>query len=132
VLTHLVFAAVVCLGGGALLGSDQVLYFFGVAATLVYAVVYITAAIGVLHFYRTARRDSFNWILHVAFPILSIAVLVWVAWKSLIPLPEGPTRYAPLAALLLMLSGTVILAAVSLRSRDGAWKQRVRAAYTDE
>jgi amino acid transporter len=132
VLTHLVFAAVVCLGGGALLGSDQVLYFFGVAATLIYAVVYITAAIGVLRFYRTARRDSFNWLLHVAFPILSIAVLVWVAWKSLIPLPEGPTRYAPLAAQLLIVSGTVIVVAVSLRSRDGAWKQRVRAAYTDE
>lgn len=131
VLTQTGIAALVAFGAGTWIGPGQVLYFFGVAATVVYVLVYVAANIGVVHIYHTSFRRERNWLLHAVFPAASSAVLVWVAWKSLYPLPAGPDRYAPLASAILLAAGIAITVALHLRPDAAAWKERVRQVFQD-
>jgi amino acid transporter len=85
----------VSLGLGFWVGPDQEFYLMGVAITLGLVFIYGAGNLGVYLYYRTERRDEFNTLLHLIFPLLSTLALLWVGYKSVVPLPPAPVRYAP-------------------------------------
>ena len=58
------------------------------------ALIYSAGNLGVFLFYRR-RRAEFRPILHAFFPLISTVAVLWVAWKSIVPLPPPPLAYAP-------------------------------------
>ena len=47
--------------------------------------------------------------LHFVFPVLSTLSLFWVAYHSVVPLPDAPLRYAPILVGGWMVAGVVLL-----------------------
>jgi len=74
--------------------------------------IYFAGNIGVYFFYRRQRPTEFRFLLHFLLPLLSSISLVWVAYKSAVPLPEPPVRYAPILAALWLLIGIVLVLTV--------------------
>jgi amino acid transporter len=100
------------LGIGFWIGPDQEYYVLGVAMTLGLMFIYFAGNIGVYFFYRRQRPTEFRFLLHFLLPLLSSISLVWVAYKSAVPLPEPPVRYAPILAALWLLIGIVLVLTV--------------------
>jgi hypothetical protein len=44
--------------------------------------------------------------------VLSTISLIWVAYKSAVPLPEPPVRYAPILAAVWLVAGVVVMLTV--------------------
>ena len=94
---------------GLWIGPDQEYYFLGVTATLVLIFVYSAGNLGVYFLYRRQRPAEFNPVLHFVFPVLSTLSLLWVAYHSVVPLPDKPMRYAPILVGGWMVAGVVLL-----------------------
>ncbi len=94
---------------GFWIGPDQEYYFLGVAMTFVLIFIYSAGNIGVFFLYRRERPAEFSLVLHFLFPLLSTLSLVWVAYKSIVPLPDAPIRYAPFLVGAWLLGGVVVL-----------------------
>jgi len=103
------------------IGADQAFFVMGLAGTLVYAAVYCLGNLGVMRYFWRIRRDRFRPSLHLVLPLVSIAVLIWLACTSLVPLPDPPVRYAPLIAILLLSTGGLALLKLHLDGHD-EWK----------
>jgi amino acid transporter len=88
----------------------------GLLLVLAVSVAYILANIGVIRFYWTERRDEFNWILHLVFPILSTAVLLYAIYKSF-PLTT-PFDLAPIVNGVWLLIGVLILLYLRMRGNE--------------
>ena len=102
-------ALLVGLGGGWLVGPDNIFYLLGTVGTLVYVVVYTLGNIGVVRFFLTVRRQDFNPVIHLIFPVISTIALFVVAYYSLVPLPAPPVSYAPLVTAVVLLLGFAVL-----------------------
>jgi amino acid transporter len=98
--------------------------------TLAYVVVYFLGNVGVIRFFRTTKRDEFNPWLHLLFPVVSSIALVWVAWKSLDPLPAAPVSYAPIVAGLWLIFGLLTLWGLH-RSGRQEWKTLSQQIFDD-
>jgi amino acid transporter len=83
------------LGLGFLIGPDQEFFFMGVVMTLGLALVYAAGNYGVYRFYSRERPAEFRFFLHLICPVVSTCLMLWVAIKSIVPLPPGVLRYAP-------------------------------------
>ena len=108
------------LGLGFWIGPDQEFYLMGVAVTLGLVFVYSAGNLGVYRFYRTEQRSEFNPLLHLVFPLLSNVALIWVGYKSIVPLPPSPVMFAPLLVGIWLLLGIGVLLALT-RSRTAGW-----------
>jgi len=97
---------------GFWIGPDQEYYFLGVTATLVLIFIYSAGNVGVYFLYRRQRREEFNPVLHFVFPVLSTLSLIWVAYHSVVPLPDAPLRYAPILVGGWMVAGVLLLLTV--------------------
>jgi amino acid transporter len=97
------------IGIGFWIGPDQEYYFLGVTMTLVLIFLYSAGNIGVYFLYRRERPAEFSPVLHFLFPLLSTVSMVWVAYHSVVPLPEAPLRYAPILVGGWLLAGLLIL-----------------------
>jgi amino acid transporter len=100
------------LGLGVWIGPDQEFYLMGVAITLGLVFIYGAGNLGVYRYYRTERRAEFNGVLHLIFPLLSTIALLWVGYKSVVPLPPAPVRYAPWLVGAWIAIGLVLLVAL--------------------
>jgi amino acid transporter len=100
------------LGIGFWIGPDQEYYVLGVAMTLGLMFIYFAGNVGVYFFYRRQRPAEFRFLLHFLLPLLSSISLVWVAYKSAVPLPEPPVRYAPILSVVWLLIGIVLVLTV--------------------
>ncbi len=67
----------------------------GIAMTLGLILVYSAGNLGVFLWFRGKAKSEFNPFLHAVFPLISTLALVWVGYKSVVPLPAAPVRYAP-------------------------------------
>jgi amino acid transporter len=128
----MVWSCLVAFGGGVWIGGVDLFYFFGFAATLVYVFVYASACIGVVKLFTSTHRGKFNWLLHAVLPGLAILVLLWVAYKSVDPLPIGPNKYAPVADAVLLVSGVIALACLVRRQGGRAWKTHASQIFIEE
>jgi amino acid transporter len=97
------------LGIGFWIGPDQEYYLMGVAMTLGLMFIYCAGNVGVYFYYRRQRPAEFSFVLHFLLPLLSTISLLWVAYKSAVPLPEPPVRYAPILAAVWLLGGIVLM-----------------------
>jgi amino acid transporter len=97
------------LGIGLWIGPDQEYYVIAVAMTLGLMFIYCAGNIGVFFYYRRERPAEFRFLLHFLLPLLSTISLLWVAYKSAVPLPEPPVRYAPIVAGVWLFCGVVIM-----------------------
>lgn len=109
---------VVGLGLGFWIGPDQEFLFMAVVVTLGMTFVYCAGNLGVFLFYRGERRVEFSLFMHAIFPLVSTIALIWVAFKSIIPLPAAPLLYAPLLVLGWLVLGAVLLAVMRRAGRE--------------
>jgi amino acid transporter len=100
------------LGIGFWIGPDQEYYVMGVAMTLGLMFIYFAGNVGVYFYYRRQRPAEFRFLLHFLLPLLSSISLVWVAYKSAVPLPDPPVRYAPILAAVWLLAGIIVVLTV--------------------
>lgn len=133
--TAIVFQGTVSLALGLFfgfvwLGPTNELFFFGTAITLGLIVIYCMGNFGVFLYYRRERRGEFNVLLHVVIPLLSTVSLAWVAYKSVVPLPAAPVRYAPfLFAGWVLASVLLVLGLRQSRRRD--WMDRAGRIFEE-
>jgi amino acid transporter len=106
------------LGIGFWIGADQEFYFTGVAITLGLIFIYGAGNIGVISYYLREARDSFNIWLNAIFPIACTIALIWVGYKSVVPLPAAPVKYAPFVVAGWLVAGLVLMWALSRRGRE--------------
>ena len=119
---QLVVVLVLGLGVGAWLGPFQAFLLLGLVFSLALVFVYGAGNAGVVRYFTQEARGELNPLLHLVFPLVSTAALVWAAWKSVHPLPPSPTRYAPLVVLVWLALGLVLV----LRRARAAPSERAR------
>lgn len=121
ILTQTVLALIVALVGGSFMQPDQAFFMLATLATIIYVFVYFMGNIGVARFFTTVMRKDLNVIVHIVFPIISTIALFCVLYYSLVPLPEPPVGYAPIAFVVLMVLGLWRLLHLK-RSGSDTWK----------
>jgi amino acid transporter len=116
ILTQMALSLAAGLGVGLWVGAS-VSFFLVDGLVLVLAVlfVYVMANAAVFWYYFRQRRPEFNVVLHVLFPLISTAALIYALIYSFIPFPASPYKYAPLIDGLWLVLGIVVL--VVMRSR---------------
>jgi amino acid transporter len=102
---------------GFSLGPDQSFYVMGTVLTLALALIYSAGNLGVFLLYRRHRAE-FRPLLHAIFPLVSSGAVLWVAWKSVVPLPPGPVAYAPAIMGIWLFTGVVVLIVSRSIGRD--------------
>ena len=91
------FAVVIVLlvAMGLPLGADNMFNLFGTTGTFTYVIIYGLGNIAAWRYFRTAGRDESSVIKYVIFPLVATAALLYIAYKSYIPLPAAPVVFAP-------------------------------------
>jgi amino acid transporter len=91
------FAVVIILliAMGLPLGADNMFNLFGTTGTFTYVIIYGLGNIAAWRYFRTAGRDESSVIKYVIFPLVATAALLYIAYKSYIPLPAAPVVFAP-------------------------------------
>src|SRR6266511_3880129 len=119
--------------GGLLFGADVSFFFIdGLILVLGVAFVYVMANAAVGRYYLGERRSEFNPLLHLVFPIVSSAVLLYAIAVSFQPFcstvcPASPFKWAPLVDGVWLLLGVGVLAYYRARGRED-WVRRAGAA----
>jgi amino acid transporter len=113
------FTLVVGLAVAEYLRPGVIWFFFGFLTTFAVVFVYSLANIGSFLLHRRERRSEFNPIMHVLFPLLSTAALIWLVYKTLNPYPPEPFKWAFWVVLGWILFGGAILYVMKRRGREG-------------
>jgi amino acid transporter len=131
ILVQLAISLAVGIGVGAAYGP-QVAFGFVDGLVLILAVgsVYIMSNLAVFMFYRREHRAEFNPVLHVVFPLISSAALIYAVYKSFQPPPPSPYKWAPVIDGVWLLIGVAILLVMRARGRE-EWLQRAGASLAD-
>ena len=90
--------------------------------------MYSLGNLGVVLYYWRERRSEFNIWLHLVFPVVSTAALGYVCYKSLSPLPALPVGAAPWIALAMLVTGVIVVFAISWTGRE-EWLYKAGAVY---
>jgi amino acid transporter len=117
------------LGLGVWLGPDQFFYVMGTVLTLALSLIYSAGNLGVFRLYRR-RGDEFDPTLHALFPLVSTIAVLWVAYKSIVPLPAGALAYAPTILGVWFFLGVAILVVSRCLGRE-RWLLAAEAAATE-
>ena len=100
-----------------------------VVVTLGMTFVYCAGNLGVFLFYRGDRKAEFSLLMHVICPLVSTVALIWVGYKSIIPLPAAPIRYAPILVLGWLILGAVLLVVMRRAGRESWLLKAGQVAY---
>lgn len=103
---------------GIILGAFAQFVFYGIALTFALIFVYGAANVGTFWFYLRERRSEFNVILHVIFPALGTAALLWLGYKTVSPFPAAPDNWAPIVVGIWFVLGIVTLLIMRARGRE--------------
>jgi amino acid transporter len=122
---------VVCgIGMGLWIGPDQEFFLMGTVLTLALAVIYSLGNLGVFLFYRKERPQEFRPVLHALFPLISSVAILWVAYKSVVPLPAAPISYAPAIVAGWFVAGVFVLIVMKLIGQE-QWLLRAGSAANE-
>ncbi|HTZ92342.1 MAG TPA: APC family permease [Streptosporangiaceae bacterium] len=131
ILAQLALSLVAGIGVGAWIGPDETfLLVDGLVLVLAVLFVYVMANAAVFAFYYFQRRGDFNIVLHVLFPLISSAALIYALIYSFIPFPAAPYEYAPLIDGLWLLLGIIVLVMMRIRGSE-QWLVTAGAALGD-
>ena len=86
-------ALVAALGFGQAYGPLAFASWVSYFATLFFIAAYLMISAGLIRFIWRDYRSEFNWIRHVALPVISIVAMVWVLWGNIHPYPPAPLRW---------------------------------------
>jgi amino acid transporter len=105
---------------GFAFGADVSFFFVdGLILVLGVTVVYLMANLAVFMFYRGEHKDEFNVLLHLIFPLIGSAVLVYAVYASFFPtLPAAPYVYAPLIDGVWLIIGIALLFYLKSRGQE--------------
>jgi len=106
------------LGLGFWLRPDREFEFMSVVVTLAMLIVYAAGNAGVMLYFLRERRAEFRLLLHGLCPIVSSLAIVAVVYFSIVSLPEGPLRYAPLVVVVWLALGIALLVVSWARGRE--------------
>ncbi len=101
------------------------------AATVVVILVYMIVMAGSIRYYLTVRRDAFNPLIHLVFPVVGIVMFAFPLYYQYVPLPAYPIRYAVWFALGWVIAGLVI-GAIMLQTRPQALRNAERIYVDDD
>jgi len=132
ILANMILSLAVGLGVGfALNASRSYLLINGLVLVLAVLYIYVSANFAVAFYYLRQRRSEFNPLLHIVFPVISTAALVYVTIKSFQPFPSFPYNYAPLIDGIWLAIGVIILITLWARKKDD-WIAKAGAATVDD
>jgi amino acid transporter len=118
------------IGMGLWIGPDQEFFLMGTVLTLALALIYSLGNLGVFLFYRKERPQDFHPVLHALFPLISSVAILWVAYKSVVPLPAPPISYAPAIVAGWFVAGGLVLIVMKLVGQE-QWLLRAGSATND-
>ncbi|MEW6237551.1 MAG: APC family permease [Candidatus Omnitrophota bacterium] len=117
------------LGVGFWIGPDQEFFLMAAVTTLGMILVYSAGNLGVYRFYRSEQKAEFNVFFHAIFPFVSTVALIWVGYKSVVPLPQTPICYAPFIVAAWLIIGAALLWIMYRRGRESWLLKAGQAAY---
>ena len=105
---------------GFMFGADVSFFFVdGLILVLGVTIVYLMANLAVFLFYRGEHKDEFNIVLHVIFPLIGSAVLIYAVYASFFPtLPAAPYVYAPIVDGIWLIIGIALLFYLRARGQE--------------
>jgi amino acid transporter len=117
------------LGFGLWLGPVNAFLTLSLLTTLALVVIYVACNVAVVAFFvRSGTRVKP--LLHVVFPVLTSAAMIWVGYESLVPLPASPVRWGAAACAAWLALGVAALLA-SNRDRVRGWASDAGLAFQD-
>jgi amino acid transporter len=124
---QIVLFFVVGIGGALWFGIDN-LYLVGGLITVFAAIfIYIAANVGLTYYMWSRHPAGFRWRQHGVYPIVSTIALLILCYKSLVPLPDFPVRWAPIIVAVWMVFGLALVIVLFATGRED-WLQRAAAA----
>lgn len=107
------------IGAGIWLGASDA-YFLVDGLVLVLAVmfVYVMGNLACFLLYTRQRRQEFNPIIHLIFPVISTAALAYALIKSFQPFPSFPYNWSPVIDGVWLIVGIVLLIVFKARGRE--------------
>ena len=109
---------------------EDVFFTWALMITLGLILMYIMANIGVMKWYLTEKRSEFNPLLHLVLPIVASIAVGYVGYKSVVPLPDPPVKYAPLIGIGWLLIGAALLLWQNARGNK-EWLTKAQMAMED-
>jgi amino acid transporter len=109
---------------------EDVFFTWALTITLGLILMYILAQLGVIRYYRTIKKEEFNPLLHLVIPIFAIIAVGFVGYKSVVPLPDPPVKYAPLILVGWLLIGAAVLVWQNARGNKD-WLAKAQMAMED-
>jgi amino acid transporter len=109
---------------------EDVFFTWALTITLGLILMYILANIGVIKYYLTERRAQFNPLTHLVLPIVASIAVGYVGYKSVVPLPAAPVKYAPLILIGWLLLGAAVLVWHNARG-NREWLAKAQMAMED-
>lgn len=82
------------LGLGFAMGPFNEFLMIGVAITVCLALLYILSSLGVIRFFLTEQRRSFNPLLHLVIPLVAAVAVGFVLYSNIHPVPPYPINVA--------------------------------------
>jgi amino acid transporter len=114
----------------AVFGATNVFPTWALAVTLGLITMYLLANFGVVKYYTTEARSKLNVVTHVLFPIFSTAAMLFVGYKSVVPLPDPPARYAIFLFVAYTAVGAGMLLYLKSRGRED-WLEKAGQAMQE-
>ena len=99
-------------------GTQNEYFMMGTVFVLATTWAYVMANIGNFRYFYRERRSEFNWFLHLVCPIIGTVAIAWVVYKSLVPLPAAPVKYAPIIVVVWLVLGLGVLVVMRLRGKE--------------
>lgn len=120
ILTQMALSLGIGLIPGFMFGADVSFFFVdGLILVLGVTIVYLMANLAVFLFYRGEHKDEFNIVLHVIFPLIGSAVLIYAVYASFFPtLPAAPYVYAPIVDGIWLIIGIALLFYLRARGQE--------------
>ena len=109
---------------------EDVFFTWALMITLGLILMYIMTNIGVIRYYLTVKRAQFNPLLHIVLPVVASIAVGYVGYKSVVPLPAAPVKYAPLIGIGWLLVGAGVLLWQNARGNK-EWLAKAQLAMED-
>lgn len=119
ILLQLAISLACGLGIGVLLNPDRsFLFMVGLVLVMACIWIYISGNIACFMLYWRDRRGEFNVVMHLIFPLVTTAALVYALIESFIPFPSFPYNWTPLVDGLWLALGVVLLIIMKVRGNE--------------
>jgi amino acid transporter len=109
---------------------EDVFFTWALTITLGLILMYIGANLGVFRYYRTVKKAEFNPLLHGVMPLVASLAVAYVGYKSVVPLPDPPVKYAPLILVGWLVLGALVLVWQNARGNKD-WLAKAQLAMED-